>query len=168
MAHRIIIMPETGEKDGARHDAVLKAAADEMLEVAPRFFRVIKSSLMKSIEVPDDVRDLGQSQMWVLHALTRGRHISSELARLHNVTNPTMSRIVDGLVEKGYVERLPDVEDRRCMFLELTDRGRELGREFEQHFREAVVQFLSPLTDEQLDDIRRAHLHLGSLLPSQE
>jgi DNA-binding MarR family transcriptional regulator len=48
----------------------------------------------------------------------------SELAGRMGITAPTASRAVDGLVEIGLLERLPDPEDRRAVRIDLTDRGR--------------------------------------------
>jgi DNA-binding MarR family transcriptional regulator len=62
------------------------------------------------------------------------------------------------------VERKPDVDDRRCIFLELTGEGREIGTYLEERFRKAMRNFLSPLSEEQLIDIKRAHQHLASLI----
>ena len=77
----------------------------------------------------------------------------SELARHYNVTDPTMSRIVDALVRKGYVARRPDLEDRRCIFLEITEQGTHLAGHVSEHLHRAIVRFLSALTEEQLNDL---------------
>ena len=139
----------------------------DMTEMGPRFFKVVKSHMMRNLATPAGLKDLGESQMWVLHALTRGKYLTSELARHYNVTNPTMTRVVDALVEKGYVQRQPDAEDRRCIFLQLTEQGSGLGRNITTHLRDATIEFLSPLSDEQIMDIRKAYSHIASLLPDK-
>jgi DNA-binding MarR family transcriptional regulator len=48
----------------------------------------------------------------------------SELAGRMGITAPTASRAVDGLVEIGLLERLPDPGDRRAVRIDLTERGR--------------------------------------------
>jgi MarR family 2-MHQ and catechol resistance regulon transcriptional repressor len=150
---------------GERREKALEDTATIIASVAPRFFKLVKARMARNLDVPDDLRELGESQIWVLHSLAKGRHQNSELARHYNVTDPTMSRIIDALVRKGYVERRPDMEDRRCTFLEITEQGTDLARHISDHFLKAVMQFLSPLTEEQLNDVLRAHKHLGSLLP---
>src|SRR5438105_3093930 len=130
MRHKVIIMYDKGEPSGGGGEATrlnegreraLDAAAAHIISVAPRFFKLVKARMVRDLDIPDDIRELGESQMWVLHALTKGRHQNSELARHYNVTDPTMSRIIDALVRKGYVQRRPDVEDRRCTLLEITE-----------------------------------------------
>ena len=48
----------------------------------------------------------------------------SELAGRMGITAPTASRAVDGLVELGLLERLPDPEDRRAVRIGVTPTGR--------------------------------------------
>jgi DNA-binding MarR family transcriptional regulator len=48
----------------------------------------------------------------------------SELAERMGITAPTASRAVDGLVELGLLERLPDPEDRRAVRIDVTGPGR--------------------------------------------
>lgn len=173
MAHRIIIMHDKTEHAGGAakapaaesHRKALEEAVVQMAVVSPRIFKHVKAQMVRNLDVPGQMRELGDSQMFVLHALSKSKHLPSELARLHNVTNPTMSRIVDALVDRGYVERTQDPEDRRCIFLQLTEDGKKVGAYLDRRFRDAMQQFLSPLTEEQLIDIRRAYRHLGSLLP---
>ncbi|NVK49392.1 MAG: MarR family transcriptional regulator, partial [Cyclobacteriaceae bacterium] len=47
----------------------------------------------------------------------------TELANLVFKDHPTLTRIIDLLVKKGYVERLPHPQDRRSFQLHLTDSG---------------------------------------------
>jgi DNA-binding MarR family transcriptional regulator len=49
----------------------------------------------------------------------------SELADRMGITAPTASRAVDGLVEVGLLERLPDPADRRAVRIDLTASGRK-------------------------------------------
>ena len=78
---------------------------------------------------------------------------------------PTITRSVDTLVERGYVERQPDPTDRRCIYLQLTDKGMMVNDDAHAQFRSAVSRFLSPLSEEQLRDVARACDHMAQLLP---
>lgn len=174
MAHKIIIMRDKGENSGSTltpqagmstHREALEAAASQMAIVGSRFFRAVKAMMVHNMELPEDVREMGETRMLVLHTLVKGRQLTSDLAKHFNVTNPTMTRIIDGLVDKGYVERQHARGDRRCIFLQLTEPGQDMGKRVEQHFHDAIIQFLSPLNEEQLADIVKAYRHLESLLP---
>jgi DNA-binding MarR family transcriptional regulator len=49
----------------------------------------------------------------------------TKLAELASMTKQSVGEIVDDLVERGYVKRVPDPEDRRAKLICLTERGEE-------------------------------------------
>lgn len=157
---------EKGEEQASKKSAALQEAATQMLATMPAMFRTIKQQA-RNDETHGPWRDLGGTQIWVLHALSKGIQLTSELARGFNVTNPTMTRIVDGLVEKGCVERHNDPHDRRKMYLRITDLGRDTEKQAECYFRASLAAFLSPLSEKQLAEIMRAFAYLQSLLPEE-
>ncbi len=67
---------------------------------------------------------LSVTQYRILHHLRRGRAIQSDLAFEITVSKQSVTRIVDGLVEKRYITRRPDSADRRRVIHALTTRGR--------------------------------------------
>ncbi|NVJ85922.1 MAG: MarR family transcriptional regulator [Algoriphagus sp.] len=68
--------------------------------------------------------DVTVDQWIVLKNLSEGGAMSqTELANLVFKDHPTLTRIIDLLVKKGYVERLPHPQDRRSFQLHLTDSG---------------------------------------------
>jgi DNA-binding MarR family transcriptional regulator len=52
----------------------------------------------------------------------------TDLAHLAAMTKQSVGEIVDDLAEKGYVERIPDPDDRRAKLIRLTDRGAKAQR----------------------------------------
>lgn len=52
-----------------------------------------------------------------------GRMPLGALAQHERVTAPTMSSTVNGLAENGYVVRVPDEDDRRRVYVEITETG---------------------------------------------
>src|SRR3954453_7267586 len=52
----------------------------------------------------------------------------TELAHLAGMTKQSVGELVDDLVDHGYVERIPDPEDRRAKLICLTERGTEAQR----------------------------------------
>jgi len=49
----------------------------------------------------------------------------TELASLAGMTKQSIGEVIDNLVELGYVQRVPDPQDRRAKLLCLTERGEE-------------------------------------------
>jgi DNA-binding MarR family transcriptional regulator len=66
-------------------------------------------------------------QFWVLtHLGESGDHACGPLASRLGVTPPSITVIVDSLVESGFVRRTRSTEDRRVVRTELTTKGSEL------------------------------------------
>ncbi|MEO6458599.1 MAG: MarR family transcriptional regulator [Chloroflexia bacterium] len=163
MMHAENTFSETNKYVGnGNHAAAIEQAALYMVETLPRMFKTVKQRLRSA---DPGCRELGDSQMWTLRMLAEGKQVTSELAHHFNVTTPTMTRIVDGLVNKGLVERRHDPEDRRRIYLEVTAKGTESAKKAHEQFRATLADYLSPLSSEQLADIMRAFAHLKSLLP---
>ncbi|NLO21727.1 MAG: MarR family transcriptional regulator [Syntrophomonadaceae bacterium] len=67
---------------------------------------------------------VGQCRM--LQEIGKHSHISiKQLAENFKLDKSTVSRIVDSLVKEGWVVRRPDTMDRRCLVLNLSQRGEE-------------------------------------------
>ncbi|HEY6730068.1 MAG TPA: MarR family transcriptional regulator [Solirubrobacterales bacterium] len=49
----------------------------------------------------------------------------TEIAERGNRTKQSVGEVVDDLVERGYVERIPDPDDRRAKLIRMTERGEE-------------------------------------------
>jgi DNA-binding MarR family transcriptional regulator len=69
---------------------------------------------------------LAPAQLGSLLKISAGPCTLSELARHQSVSPPTVSRSVDMLVRRGWVERTVDESDRRQTLLGLTDQGRQV------------------------------------------
>ena len=64
------------------------------------------------------------AQYRVLAFLARGESAASKLADRLVVSRPSVTALVDGLVEQGLVARKPSDTDRRCVLHHLTADGR--------------------------------------------
>lgn len=85
----------------------------------------------------------------------------SELAAAAGVSPPTATRMLDGLARQGLVERRASAEDRRCVFVVLTDKGRravEAARRDVEAMRRRIGRML---TDEERAQATRLLLRLA-------
>ncbi|MEB2776949.1 MarR family transcriptional regulator [Algoriphagus sp. D3-2-R+10] len=92
--------------------------------------------------------DVTVDQWLVLKNLSENDVLSqTELANLVFKDHPTLTRIIDLLCKKGYVERVPHPQDRRSFQLHLTETGvskvTSLRPEI-HHIREKAWENLSP------------------------
>jgi DNA-binding MarR family transcriptional regulator len=79
-----------------------------------------------------------------------------------NMSLPAMSRSLDKLVQRGYVERHESEKDRRAKLVRLLPAGRAVLDQIEQARANALEEFTATLSDDE-----RAALH-ASLLPVVE
>ena len=75
----------------------------------------------------DEPAPLGMSGVSALAEIRRSGPIRlGDLAARERIAPPTLSRVVAGLVEHGYVERTPDPDDARAGLVRITESGDEL------------------------------------------
>lgn len=136
--------------------------AQRLMNVIPAMFRQMKNDARE--DLPPAFCDMGEGQVRILHMLGQQEFNMGELAERMHVTAPTVSRTVDNLVARGLVDRHPDANDRRKIWLRLTGEGDSLARQMEIGFRSAMERFLQPLTPDQLAVIAAACDTLEGLL----
>jgi DNA-binding MarR family transcriptional regulator len=100
--------------------------------------------------------DVTVDQWLVMKNLSENDLLSqTELANLVFKDHPTLTRIIDLLCKKGYVERMPHPQDRRSFQLQLTETGVSKVTSLRpaiHHIREKAWENLSP-TD--FDEFKR-------------
>jgi DNA-binding MarR family transcriptional regulator len=78
------------------------------------------------------------------------------LAESMKVSLPAMSRAVDGLFERGFVDRYEDREDRRMKRIRLTDAGRTVTSTLNEARLIGMQEFLTSLSDEETQALGHA------------
>jgi DNA-binding MarR family transcriptional regulator len=106
---------------------------------------------------------LAITQAKTLHVLLDSGDVNvKDVAERLGMSLPAMSRALDGLVQRGYVERHESPTDRRAKLVRLLPAGRALLTEFEHGRVTALKELTATLSDEE-----RAGLH-AALLPLVE
>jgi DNA-binding MarR family transcriptional regulator len=144
-------------------DDALVAALETVI---PRYHSVLRRALF---DAEGDDR-LTFPQLRCLHVMANsdGPSLSSRLARTLLVTPPTMTRTIDGLVDRGLVARQPDPVNRRQIGLVITPAGRELLAHYETVVADRVRSLLSPLDADAKWRLLAAIGDLGTLLDTDE
>jgi DNA-binding MarR family transcriptional regulator len=130
-----------------------------MTEDFPRAARALTLAA-RALERAAAARDLSLAQFRILALIAAGDERASLLAERLAVAKPTITAVVDGLVERGFVVREAVVGDRRSIRVALTpggiealrgaeeEMGETLGRIFEYaRERDALVGALLDLDD---------------------
>ncbi len=106
--------------------------------------------LARHVEVALGPLDLSPAQYRMLVQIARGTDASSSLAQKLAVSAPSVTSVVDGLVQRGAVERAHSAEDRRRIALALTGDGRRLLAAAEDALRARLQSIADELEDEDL------------------
>lgn len=95
-------------------------------------------------------------QFSVLAKTTDAGLTPTALAEAERVSTPSMTRTVNGLVERGLVERLPHPDDGRQVVVCATAEGRELVARVMADRDTWMARHLDGLSDDDLAALRRA------------
>jgi DNA-binding MarR family transcriptional regulator len=96
----------------------------------------------------------GQSR--ALNILLRdGTMRPSELSEHLRIAPRSTTEVVDGLQERGLVQRRPDPGDRRATLIALTDQGAEVGRAIQAARDADAERFFSSLSAADRADLAR-------------
>jgi DNA-binding MarR family transcriptional regulator len=104
-----------------------------------------------------DDHQLSLTQLKALHVLqARGEVSVKQLGECLHLSLPASSRAVDGLVNRGLVERFECAADRRSRLVRLADPGRGVLERVTQARLAGFGQFVETLEDADRDALARA------------
>mgnify|MGYP006295161863 FL=1 len=138
-------------------------ATTELVDVVNLVTQMFWSDLRRS-----DQR-IELTQWATLRRIGRSPCTMSELARHKGVGLPTISKSVDMLVRRGWVERWIDKADRRQTLVRLTAKGRSVLADSRAHLEEVIDARLSVLSAAERDTLG-FHLRLvrDALVPADD
>lgn len=134
---------------------------DTLNEILVKLFRNVNAIEERAIRT-EEYKDVTTNDMHVIEAIgpLQPKNMTS-VAKELTVTTGTLTISVNGLVKKGYVERTRSEEDRRVVFISLTEKGKgayEHHRKFHEEMIQAVV---SRLTEQEKEVLQKS---LGDIL----
>lgn len=86
-----------------------------------------------------------------------GPQKASTLAARMNVTPGAITSLSDKLISSGYAVRTKDADDRRVVYLEITDQGREILKQFRVETKSIMEQFFKGLSEEDIHHLIRIY-----------
>ena len=129
--------------------------------------RLASMRLARRLRLERGSDDLTLSQLAVLGTLERhGASTVGELAQLERVKPPSMTRIVNSLVEATLAARRPHDLDGRQVIVDLTDTGRSLVLEDRRRRNAWLAIRISELTDDERELLGRVAPLLDRLASS--
>ncbi|ADX82452.1 MarR family winged helix-turn-helix transcriptional regulator [Saccharolobus islandicus] len=91
-----------------------------------------------------------------------GKVPMSRIAEKYMLTKAGLTSIIDRLEEKELVRRVRSESDRRVIYVELTEKGREKLIESRKIFLNVLSSFLSKLSEDEIKELERIFSKLFS------
>ena len=93
-------------------------------------------------------KDISVNDMHIMEAVGLEEPKSmSTVAKLMSVTTGTLTKSMDGLSEKGYVDRERGKKDKRVVFVSLTKKGREAYVHHESFHRNLIARIKDGISE---------------------
>ena len=137
-------------------------------EVLVRLFRDIMDIEEKAI-ITHEFKDLTNNDMHVIDAIGVGapKNMTS-IARELSVTVGTLTIAMNSLVKKGYVVRERGQEDRRIVYISLSEKGRKAFDHHARFHHEMIEGIQETLDDDEMQVLARALTKLDGWFREKE
>ena len=143
---------------------IVEETAHQVLDVIPLVMRTIRSEFRSQRST-----DLSVPQFRALAYLKTNDGASlSSLASHLGLTLPSMSKLIDGLVSRGFVTRNEHQRDRRKIYLQLTAAGKSELEAAYDHTQAFLVKRLSGLAKDDLNTVLCSMQMLSKLFVSDQ
>jgi len=107
--------------------------------------------------ITEDFRDITNNDMHVIQAIGIGEPKNmSTIAKALSVTVGTLTIAMNSLVKKGYVTRERGKDDRRVVYISLSEKGRKAYHHHEEFHRKMIEEILEDLTEEETEALVRS------------
>lgn len=115
----------------------------------------------------DKTYKISRMEFVVLYVLShRDGLMSWEICRMTGLPKNNISRGVNKLDSKGFIDRVPDPTDARRAILTITPKGREMFEELIASYSARAESFLALLDDKDRMDLERVMTKLAGAVPS--
>ena len=114
--------------------------------------------LGRHVEIALGKAGLTMAQYRALSQLDEGPEASSSLAAKLAVSRPSVTTVVDGLVERGLVDRGSTAADRRSVSVALTDSGRRVLAQADEAVQSRLADILAEAADDEAEALAVAGL----------
>ena len=125
-------------------------------DVLVNLFRDIMELEEQAI-ITQEYQDITNNDMHVIEAIGVGEPKNmSTIAKLLSVTVGTLTIAMNSLVKKGYVIRERGKEDRRVVYIPLSEKGLRAYRHHEEFHRQMIEAVLENLTEDETESLVKA------------
>src|SRR5918912_3224996 len=123
--------------------------AREVEEVLSSFTEIMSGLMIDQYQKQLNELELTLPQAQVLRVLRRGPLQTGQLAAEMKISAPAVTQLTDRLIRKGLIERHAAVDDRRCVIVALSAKGRRLVDQFRRQRSQIFTGALAYLRDDE-------------------
>jgi DNA-binding MarR family transcriptional regulator len=124
--------------------------------------------LLRRVRTEDSAMGIGPAQASALSVVVFGGPLTlNKLAEAEQVRPPTMSRVVEALVEEGLVRRETNRDDRRSVMISPTDKGTKILHEGRNRREKRLIKLLSKLDADEVRCLGKASKILSNILVAE-
>ena len=107
--------------------------------------------------ITSEYHDITNNDMHVIEAVGLGEPKNmSAIAKVLSVTMGTLTIAMNSLVKKGYVKRTRGKEDRRVVYISLSEKGKGAYQHHEKFHRHMIDEILKDLTEEETEALMKS------------
>ena len=125
-------------------------------ETLVNLFRDVLEIEQKALAT-SEFQDLTNNDLHVIEAIgmDQPKNMSS-IAKVLSVTVGTLTIAMNSLVKKGYVKRTRGKEDRRVVYISLSEKGKGAYQHHEKFHRHMIDEILKDLTEEETEALMKS------------
>lgn len=128
---------------------------DELIRLFYFILRKLKKEWNKQLQ------GINHSQYLILkHLSCHGPQKAAQLAELTQTTPGAITGATDKLVAEGYAQRKGDADDRRVVYLEITEKGKAFEALLSKEQNNVTMKFFEGLPEEDIQHLIRIYHQL--------
>jgi DNA-binding MarR family transcriptional regulator len=141
---------------------------DDLIEryLSVSFIVMKKAAALVKCELDEDMTN---DQYYLLRYIKKkAKCTSTELASMFGVNKSAITAMTNRLVKKGLIQRMHNQNDRRVVYLTLTERGNEWITETEEKIHKLVESFITKFSEEEIETFIQTYEKLARILQEME
>lgn len=122
-----------------------------MSELLAKLFNHIMDMESKAV-ITEEFKDITNNDMHIIEAIGVSEHRNmSTIAHNLSVTVSTLTTNMNGLEKKGYIVRERSLEDKRVVYVILTEKGRKAFYHHRDFHKKMIKAIMKDLSEEEME-----------------
>ena len=134
-----------------------------LMDIPTKLCRNMNNEFVKST-LKDLEINFSQQHYTILKLLKENKQLYvTEIVDMLGITKPQMTSLIDKLIFMGYVNRTNDINDRRKIFISLTEEGKTITAKANTAIENQMDNHLIQLTQQELESLENGLLILQKM-----